>query len=296
MKATMHRYILHNESIRDAEEPCLSPGQVGLLAGWGVFSTLRVCDGVLFEWERHYARMTRDALNLRVPFPNDSAWMQQRLLELVQANNAPDATLRVVVIRNQGSAWQGSVAREFDLLAMMTTLTAWGNEVRLGVVRQARHSLSRFAGTKVTSWGFNLAWYEEAHLNGFDEVVLLDEQDRVSECTSANIFAAFGAEVWTPPLSSGCLPGVTRDLLLNEIRSPGLRVSEHHLTLADLHDADEVFITSTTRDVLPVREIDGRKVGGVPRASATLAAALRAYISQYVATHKTSSYTVTQCI
>ena len=278
----MHRYILHNETIRDSSEPCLTPGQVGLLAGWGVFSTLRVSRGVLFAWERHYARMQRDATNLRVPFPSDADWMHGRLMDLVHANNAPDATLRVVVVRNTGGVWQGSVDREFELLALMTELTNWGDHVRLGVVRQARHSRSRFAGTKVTSWGFNLTWYEEAHVNGFDEVVLLDEEDRVSECTSANIFAASGRDVWTPPLSSGCLPGVTRDLLLNEIRTPEFRVSEKHLTLSDLERADEVFITSTTRDVLPVREIEGIRVRTGSRATETLGSALRAYIDTYV--------------
>lgn len=288
----MHRYILHNDTIRDAAEPCLTPGQVGLLAGWGVFSTIRVSRGVLFEWERHYARMNRDAENIRVPFPSDSQWMHDRLIELVQANNAPDATLRVVVVRNTGSVWQGPVAREFDLLALMTSLTNWGDDVRLGVVRQARHSRSRFAGTKVTAWGFNLAWYEEAHLNGFDEVVLLNEEDRVSECTSANIFAASGGEVWTPPLTSGCLPGVTRELLLSEINIPELRVKERDLTLADLEQADEVFITSTTRDLLHVREIDGIHVGTAFRASQLLRTALQAYTDLYVSARASQLETV----
>jgi branched-chain amino acid aminotransferase len=291
MKATMHRYILHNDSIRDAAEPCLTPGQVGLLAGWGVFSTLRVNRGVLFEWERHFARMRRDARNLAVPFPEDPDWMHGRLLELVRANDAPDATLRVVVIRNKGGVWQGPVSRDFDLLALMTNLTNWGDSVRLGVVPQGRHSTSRFAGTKVTAWGFNLTWYEEAHANGFDEVVLLDEHDRVSECTSANIFAAFATDVCTPPLSSGCLPGVTRDVLLNELRVPEFRVVERQLTLTDLEVADEVFITSTTRDVLHVREINGRNTGATTQASTVLRSALRAYIDAYVAS-RTSAGTV----
>ena len=290
----MHRYILHNDTIRDAAEPCLAPGQVGLLAGWGVFSTIRVSRGVLFEWERHYARMKRDAENVRVPFPSDPQWMHDRLMELVQANNAPNATLRVVVVRNTGSVWQGPSTREFDLLALMTGLTNWSSDVRLGVVRQARHSRSRFAGTKVTAWGFNLAWYEEAHLNGFDEVVLLDEEDRVSECTSANIFAAAGGEVWTPPLTSGCLPGVTRDLLLNEIKVSEFRVSERDLTLADLEQADEVFITSTTRDLLHVSKIAGIHVGTAFRACELLRTALRGYIDLYVSARIPSVETVTR--
>jgi branched-chain amino acid aminotransferase len=67
----MHRFLLHNDDLCDAGERIVSPGQLGLLNGWGVFSTLRVYDGVMFAWERHFARMQRDAARLRVPFPED---------------------------------------------------------------------------------------------------------------------------------------------------------------------------------------------------------------------------------
>ena len=68
----MHRFLLHNGDIRDTSENLVSPGQVGLLNGWGVFSTLRVKDGVLFAWERHYARMRKDAELMHIPFPADA--------------------------------------------------------------------------------------------------------------------------------------------------------------------------------------------------------------------------------
>jgi branched-chain amino acid aminotransferase len=278
----MHRFILHNDSIRDASEPCLTPGQVGLLAGWGVFSTIRVSRGVLFAFERHWARMKRDAINLRVPFPDRPEWMEERLLRLVRANDADDATLRVVVVRNKGGIWQGPADRDYDLIALTTGLTDWGVGVRLGVVRNARFGRSRFAGTKVTAWGFNLTWYEEAHEEDQDEVVLLDEEGNVSECTSANLFAVFGNQVLTPPLSSGCLPGITRELLLSEVTAAPWTVSERTLTPADLEAAGEVFITSTTRDVLPVESIAGLQIRRDRTASAALCAALRRYIDAYV--------------
>jgi branched-chain amino acid aminotransferase len=278
----MHRLILRNDEILDSREPCLTPGQVGLLAGWGVFSTIRVSRGVLFAWERHFARMTRDAEALHVPFPSDPQWMEERLQRLVEANRAFDATLRVVVVRNTGSVWSGPASRDFDLLALTTDLHRWGESVRLGVVPHGRHAANRFAGTKVLSWAFNLTWYEEARDRGYDEVVLLNERDEVAECTSANIFAVRGREVWTPPLSSGCLAGVTRDLLLNEVASNGYSVEERVLQLADLESADGVFITSTTRDLLPVDQIEGLHVGGHRDACVALRTALRAYIENYV--------------
>lgn len=278
----MHRYILHNDAIRESAEPCLTPGQVGLLAGWGVFSTIRVSRGVFFAYERHWARMKRDAANLRVPFPDTPEWIAERLFRLVEANNAQDATLRVVVVRNRGGMWQGPVDRSFDLIALTADLNDWGESVRLGLVADARHGRNRFAGTKVTAWGFNLTWYEEAHEQGLDEVVLLDENGNVSECTSANIFAVFGNDVVTPTLASGCLPGVTRELLLNEISAGPLRVSERDLTPRDLEAADEVFITSTTRDLLPVASITGLKLRGRRAVTDRLGAAFRDYREEYI--------------
>jgi branched-chain amino acid aminotransferase len=280
----MHRFILHNDVIRDAGEACLSPGQVGLLSGWGVFSTIRVARGVMFAYERHFARMSRDAQLLRVPFPDDPSWMEERLLRLIEGNAAFDATLRAVVIRNKGGIWQGPTERDFDLIALTSDLSDWGTSVRLGVVDQARQSASRFAGTKVLSWAFNLAMYEEAHCDGFDEVVLLDENGRVSECTSANVFAVSGEQVWTPPLSAGCLPGVTRELLVTgEVSVPDFQVSERNLELSELERVDGVFITSTTRDLLPVESIAGLHIRHDDRACQALGTAFREYIERYVA-------------
>ena len=254
----MHRLVLHNDDILDAHQNSLSPGQVGLLNGWGVFSTMRVADGVLFAFERHWDRMQRDAAKLHVPFPTDPAWLKTRLLRLVEANSAWNATLRAVVVRNHGGLWEGpDLTRDFDLIAFTANVNPWGNSVRLMIKPNGRHAQSEFAGTKILSWAQNLTWYEEAHQRGFDEAMLLNERGEVSECTSANIFAVRGHEVWTPPLNSGCLPGVTRAVLLEEIRLPGVSAVEKTLMPQDLEQADQVFISSSTRDFLPVSQIEG---------------------------------------
>ena len=291
----MHRYLLHNDDIRDTGAQDLSPGQVGLLNGWGVFSTIRVYDGVMIAWERHWARMHTDAARMRVPFPPERDWLEQRLHRLIDANKAFNATLRVAVIRNRGGMFEGpGPMREFDVVAFTADVNPWGDSVKLGLVPNARHAASEFAGTKNLSWSENLTWYERAHEQGLDEVVLLNERGEVSECTSANIFAvvlnAQGAQVWTPPLDSGCLPGVTRALLLEEIRVPGLLVAEKKLLPADLEAADELFITSTTRELLPVVSIEGlaiksrgRSAGSVRR---QLQQAFQAYVAAYVAQRK----------
>jgi branched-chain amino acid aminotransferase len=278
----MHDYMLSNDEIVPAGTRTLSPGQVGAVNGWGVFSTLRVHQGVLFAWERHYARMERDARLLRVPFPTDMRAFQKQLLRLVEANDATESTLRVIVLRNQGGMWEGpGIQRPYEVIAFTTGLKNWGDGVRLGWVPQARHAGNVFAGTKMLSWSFNLCYYEQAHDDGFDEVVLLNERDEVSELTSANLFIVKGDRVLTPPLASGCLPGVTRALLLEEIQVPGIQITEATLRATDLEEADEIFITSSTRDLLPVREIDTLTIRTGDRVRPLVNAAFQQHLRQY---------------
>jgi branched-chain amino acid aminotransferase len=279
----MHRFVLHNGNILDAHEKSLSAGQVGLLNGWGVFSTLRVADGVLFAFERHWERMHRDAAKVHVPFPTDQAELKAQLLRLIEANSAWNATLRVMVVRNRGGLFEGpDLDRDFDVLGFTKDLNPWGNSVRLTIKPHGRYAANEFSGCKILSWSQNLTLYEEAHQRGFDEAVLLNEYGQVSECTSANIFTATGGEVCTPPLTSGCLPGVTRELLLDVVRVPGIQVRERALTPQDLERADQVFITSTTRDLLPAVFIEGLNVRNEGSVVDRLVKALEEYRQDYV--------------
>jgi branched-chain amino acid aminotransferase len=282
----MHRFLLHNGAILDAHDKSLSAGQVGLLNGWGVFSTLRVAEGVLFAFERHWERMQRDAAKVHVPFPTDAAELKAQLLRLVEANSAWNSTLRVMVVRNRGGMFEGpDLERDFDLLAFTKDMNPWGNSVRLSVKPHARHAANEFSGCKILSWSQNLTWYEEARRRGFDEMLLLNERGEVTECTSANVFAASGGEVYTPPLDSGCLPGVTRELLLEVVRVPGIKVLERALKPQDLEQADQVFITSTTRDLLPATFIEGLHANNRGSVVDQLVKALEDYRRDYVKSH-----------
>ncbi len=286
----LHRFILHNDRIHEASDRVLSPGQVGLLSGWGVFTTLKVSDGVPFAFERHWARISRDAATMRVPLPGNPDALRQRLLELVEANKAYNCTLRLVIVRNGGGMWAGpSTGCTSDVIALTADSKDWGEGVRLGIVPHARHAACEFATTKILSWAMNLTWVERAQERGLDEVILLNEHGEVAECTSANIFVSNGGQVWTPPVSSGCLPGITREVLLSEIHVPGIQIAEKKLTPAELESADEVFITSTTRNLLPVREIEGKKVGRSDRNCRVLSQAFGEYVDRYVAARKTAA-------
>ena len=219
----LHRFLLHNDAIQSASDLSLSPGQVGLLSGWGVFSTLRVADGVLFAFERHWARITRDAAAFHVTIPSDPEKVRRKLLELVEANGAYNSTLRLVIVRNGGGMWAGpSNGRESDMVALTADSKNWGDGVKLAYQPNGRHASCPFAGTKILSWAMNLTWLETAQNRGFDEVILLNERGEVAECTSANLFVANGSQVWTPPLSSGCLPWYHARAVVGRDSRPGV--------------------------------------------------------------------------
>lgn len=291
----MHRYLLHNGEIRESTEALLSPGQTGYMNGWGVFSTLRVSDGVLFAFERHYARMQRDAKHLRVPFLLAPEELEKALLALVQANQALNATLRVAVVRNRGGLFEApGISRDADLVAFTADLTTWAAGVHLSYVSNGRFGACPFSGAKITSWAQNLTWNEDARERGFDEVILLNEHGQISECTSANLFCMQGDFVYTPPVATaGCLPGITRAVLLEEIRLPGLTICEKELTPADFAGSEQVFLTSTTRDLLPVLTADRAALPQNAEKLARLQQAFLGYRKSYVSRHDLRASTLT---
>ena len=118
--------------------------------------------------------------------------------------------------------------------------------MKLGLREHGRHAASPLAGVKVTSWLNNVWNLFEAQQAGFDDVVLLNERGEVAECTAANIFCARNGKVFTPPLTSGCLAGITRSVMLEIGPAAGVPIKEGTLFPEDLYTADEVFISSQT--------------------------------------------------
>jgi branched-chain amino acid aminotransferase len=245
---------------------------------------MRVADGVPFAFERHWSRLCRDAVALHVPMPGESESVRRKLLDLIEANQTPQCTLRLVIVRNGGGLWEGpSVGRGSDVIALTANSKVWGESASLDVVPHARYAANSFAGAKITSWAMNLTWLESVQARGFDEALLLNERGEVAECTSANVFIAEGNDVWTPPLAAGCLPGITREVLLNETLVPGIHVRERTILPDDLDAADEIVISSTTRNLLPVRHIEGHTIRHNDRVWEALENAFEDYVTRYVA-------------
>jgi len=287
----IHRFVFHNHRIQPVEEVRLSPGQSGLLCGWGLFTTMRIIEGIPFAFERHWKRLARDAEKTLCPFPFDPETVRGQLNQVLGANEVREGCARIYVVHNQFGHWRSSEPFPVaDLLICSAGLPPYREPARLALREQGRHAASPLAGVKVTSWLPNVWTLSDAQQAGYDEVVLLNERGEVAECTAANIFCVHGGHVTTPPLASGCLEGITRSVVL-EIGPPaGVLVIEHTLYPEDLYTADEVLISSTNRGVISVGEVNGNKIAAAPGPVAQkLEGIFGDYVREYVEAHAATS-------
>jgi len=288
-----HRLIFHNDRIVPVDGARLSPGQAGLLNGWGLFTTMRIFQGEAFAYERHWRRLEKDAGRIRLPFRFDPDKVRRHLGELLTANNVVEGTARIYVIHNRIGSWRSDEPMpEVDLILCTSALPAYPEHARLGIAENGRHAASPLAGVKTISWLNNVWHLDEAQRAGWTEVILLNERGEVAECTSANIFCLKDGKIFTPPLSSGCLEGVTRSVLLEIAPRLNVPLSEKTLKVDDLYAADEVFITSTNRSLLGVSEVAGHKytvvMGSlVHKLERAFDAAMREYVAQRIASLRT---------
>ena len=261
----IHRNVFHNDSLTPIEKVRLSPGQAGIICGWGIFTTMRISRGEAFAYERHWRRLEKDASIIHLPMPYSAAKVRLHLHEVIRANKVETGAARVYLINNSVGFWQSDEPRpETDLIIYTASLPEYREPIKLDVRQHGRHAGLPLAGVKSTSWLPNVWAVAEAQKAGFDEVVLLNERGEVAECTAANIFVVKNGKVYTPPLNSGCLEGVTRGILFEIAPEAGVPVIEQLLKPEDLYAADEVFISSTNRNLIGVGEIAGNKIANAP--------------------------------
>jgi branched-chain amino acid aminotransferase len=280
----IHRNIFHNDTLVAVEEARLSPGQSGLLCGFGLFTTMRIVRGEALAYERHWRRLEKDAAITHLPMPYSGAKVRVHLHEAIRGNRVTEGCARIYLVHNNVGFWRSDEARpEVDLIITTADLPSYREPVRLSLREHGRHAASALCSVKTISWLDNVWSLAEATRDGFDEVVLLNERGEVAECTSANIFAVKDGKLITPPLNSGCLEGVTRGILFEIAPEAGIAITQQALRPEDLYTADEVFISSTNRNLISVSEIAGHRIanpsGPVARRLNDL---FTAYLTEYV--------------
>ena len=244
-----------------------------------------------FAFERHWKRLQRDADRTHIPFPFEAEVVRARLGDVIRANQVREGTARIYVLFNKVGFWRSDESfPEVDLILYTADFPAYRDTARLALREHGRYASSPLVGVKTTAWLNNVWHLYEAQQGGWDEVVLLNERGEVAECTAANVFCVKDGTVWTPPLSSGCLEGITRGVLMEITKDTGVPVKERALMPADLYAADEVFISSTNRSALGVEEIQGHAIAGAPGPiTKKLERAVNEYIREYCRLHAAAS-------
>jgi branched-chain amino acid aminotransferase len=279
----IHSFVFHNESLLPIEKVRLSPGQAGIICGWGIFTTVRISRGEAFAYERHWRRLEKDASIIRLPMLYTAAKVRVHLHEVIRANKVTEGCARIYLVYNSVGYWQSAEQRPpVDLIIYSAGMPEYRETVRLALREHGRHAASPLAGVKTISWLNNVWSIAEANKEGFDEVVMLNERGEVAECTSANIFVVKDGKILTPPLNSGCLEGVTRGILLEIAPEAGLSVIEQPLLPEDLYSAEEVFISSTNRNLISVAEVAGHPILAPGPVCHRLNELFDAYVSDYV--------------
>jgi len=279
----MHKHVFHNDKVLPLAQVRLSPGQAGLLSGWGIFTTIRIYEGQAFAFERHWSRLHRDAERIHLPFDFSSQAVAEALRQVIEANAVSEGCARIYFVNNKAGFWcSDEPCPPTDLLIFTNDLPVFPSPTKLALQENGRHAAHPLAGTKVISWLHNVWSLDQARRRGFDEVILLNERGELTECTAANLFCAHSGRVATPPLSSGCLAGVTRDVLLEIGEQVRLPIEEKTLSVKELYEAEEVFITSTSRELLPVSQIEDHRVPQAPGPATTrLSKAFSNYLADY---------------
>jgi branched-chain amino acid aminotransferase len=241
----------------------ISPFDHGLTVGDGVFETLRVYGGVPFAWTRHFERLTRSADGLGLPVP-DAGTLREAADAVLAANRLREARLRITVTGGPSPAGSERGATGPTVIVVATAMAPWPATVDVVTVPWTRNERSAVAGLKTTSYAENVRALAHAHAQGAGEAIFPNTRGELCEATGSNVFVVRDGVLRTPEEAAGCLLGVTRALVLELATAAGDPTYEGPMAVAELSDADEVFLTSSTREIHPVARVDGRALAPVP--------------------------------
>jgi branched-chain amino acid aminotransferase len=247
----------------DEREARVSPLDHGLMVGDGVFETLRVDRGVPFAWTRHLDRLIRSAAGLGLA-PPPGATLRAAADAVIAANRLGDARLRITVTGGPAPLGSERGDRGPTVIVAGAPMPPWPPVVDVVTVPWTRNECAATAGLKTISYADNVRALAYAHERGGSEAIFANTAGDLCEGTGSNVFCAHDGTLRTPPLRSGCLPGVTRALVLDLCARHHVPVAEAALSPDALATAEEAFLTSSTRDVQPIARVDGRALPAAP--------------------------------
>ena len=247
-----------NGRLIPADEAAVSAFDRGLLYGDGVYETLRVYAGKPFMLDAHLRRMAHGCSVISLT-PPETKQIEEGVRLVLESNGLTDAYLRITVTRGAtGRLWYDMELSKPTLLVIARPFVPrdFGKGLRLVVSQHRTDERSSLSGVKQTGILPKILARAEAKSMGADDALLLDTRAFVAEATSSNAFWAREGKLFTPSLTCGILAGVTRQIVMEIAHEQGIGVVEGEFALGELRTAEEMFLTSSTWEIAPVRSLD----------------------------------------
>lgn len=268
-----HEMIWLDEGLVPADDATVPVSDHGLTVGDGVFETMKLVDGRPFALRRHLARLRRSAEGLGLDPGRSDDQLAAAVAAVVGANDLATGRVRLTVTGGPGPYGSERGTGAATLIVAAGPLAPAAADVDVVTVPWRRNEHGAVAGLKTTSYAENVVALAEARRRGAGEAILANTAGQLCEGTGTNVFLVYDGAPMTPTLASGCLAGVTRQLVLEAVPD----IVELDVPLERLAMADEAFLTSSTRDVQAIRAVDGVVLPACPgpwtqRAAAAFAA------------------------
>ncbi|OEU88779.1 class IV aminotransferase [Streptomyces abyssalis] len=244
--------------LRDVDDAHVSVLDHGLTVGDGVFETVKTTDGTPFALTRHVERLARSARGLGLPEP-DPDEVRRACAAVTAAEPVPLGRLRITYTGGPSPLGSDRGDVRPTLVVVLSESPRRPDTTAVITVPWTRNERGALTGLKTTSYGENVLALSRAHEQGAGEALFANTRGRLCEGTGTNVFVVLDGELHTPPVESGCLAGITRALVAEWC---GAR--ETDLPLDALERAEEVFLTSSLRDVQAVHRVDSRELPGAP--------------------------------
>ena len=268
----MSRQIHLGGKLVPAEAAKISVYDHGLLYGDGVFEGIRSYGGKVFRMTAHVERLYESARAILLNIPISRAEMAAAVVETLRANGLQDAYVRVVVTRGAGGLGLDIRKTSNPMVIVIADVIQLYPpalyERGLDVVTAStmrNHPAALNPRVKSLNYLNNILARIEGVLAGCEETLVLNHKGEVAECSADNVFMVKGGAVFTPPEDAGILAGITRGAVMELAAAAGRPMAEKSMTRHDLYTADEMFLTGTGAELIPVVKLDGRPIGaGVP--------------------------------
>ncbi len=261
----MEQIVYLNGSLVPRSQAKISPFDLGFLYGYGLFETMRAYSGRIFRLEKHLERLLKSAKALSLPL--DAFDLKRACHDTLRANKLKEARIRLTVSMGEGEA-----APDLPRHPKPTVLVTAARYVPLSdeVYRKGckvvvstidRDSQSPLSHLKSANYLNQILARREARASGADEAILLNERGFLCEGSTSNIFLVSKRNLITPGEESGCLPGITRQVVIELAQELGISLVRREVRLEELLQADEAFLTNSIMELMPVAEVNGQRIG-----------------------------------